>query len=301
MIVVQLTGGLGNQLFQYAFARHLAHLNHSDLLLDTTQVESRSDPAHRRKFKLGHFRIPSPVVRWDSPLGFSFKTEAGRFSRGPVSRLARLLGRTRHLVELSEPHFHFDPEALRRRGDFYVTTYWQSHRYFDAISSIIRSDLSLREPLNQQHEPLKSQILSTPGSVALIVRRGDFANHPHHSKFHGCCSLDYYRQAQSIINSQVPNPHYFVFSDDVPWVRENMELDGPVTYMDQPYDHLEYDYVDMHLIGCCRHHVIANSTFGWWGAWLASNRDGVVIAPKRWFLDSSIHTHDVVPSQWIRL
>lgn len=301
MIVVQLTGGLGNQLFQYAFARHLAQRNKSELFIDTTQVESRSDPAHRRKYKLHHFCIQSPLVDWDSPFGNSFQTEMGRFSRGSVSRLARFFGRRRHLAELSEPHFHFDPEVLKRRGDFYVTTYWQSHRYFDAIAPKIRSDLALREPLSHEHQVLKDQIQADASSVALIVRRGDFANHPHHSKFHGCCSHEYYQQAQAMIRSRVANPHLYVFSDDIPWVRENMQFECPVTFMDQSYDHIEYDYVDMHLISCCRHHIIANSTFGWWGAWLASAEEGIVIAPKRWFLDASINTQDVVPPQWLRL
>jgi hypothetical protein len=301
MIVVQLTGGLGNQLFQYAFARHLAQLNQSELLLDATQVTSRSDPAHRRKFKLHHFRVEAPVVAWDPPLEMSFRTDVGTFYRSPVPRLSRWLGKSRQLVQLKEPHFQFSPESLDRRGDFYVTSYWQSHRYFDVIATQIRSELQLRDPLSGEHQSIKDQIMATMGSVAFIVRRGDFVNHPHHSKFHGSCSLEYYRQAVDIIKSRVADPHLFVFSDDVSWVRNNFEFEWPVTFMDQPYDHAEYDYVDMHFISCCRHHIIANSTFGWWGAWLGSSVNGLVIAPQRWFLDDSINTQDVVPAHWIRL
>lgn len=301
MIVVQLTGGLGNQLFQYAFARHLALLNESELLLDTTQVTSRSDPAHRRKFKLYHFAVEAPEVHWDSPFSISFRTPSARYSRRPVPVLPRLLGKSRRLTDLSESYFHYDPTALASRGDFYVTSYWQSHYYFDDIASQIRSDLQLRDPLSHEHMFIKNQIEADSGSVALIVRRGDFANHPHHSKFHGCCSHEYYHLALERIGSSVANPHLYVFSDDIPWVRENMQFNYPVTFMDQPYDHLEYDYIDMHLISCCRHHIIANSTFGWWGAWLGSAHDSIVIAPKRWFLDASLNTADVVPSQWIRL
>jgi hypothetical protein len=301
MIVVQLTGGLGNQLFQYAFARHLAYLNQSELLLDTTQVASRSDPAHPRNFKLHHFRIEASEFDWGSPLGRSFGTNVGPYSRLRHHLFRRLLGRHWHLRELSEPHFQFDPSALQRRGDFYVTSYWQSYRYFDAIAPQIRYDLSLRQPLSLRHQAIKEKIEATPGSVAFIVRRGDFANHPHHSKFHGCCSPDYYRRAIGLISSKVSDPYLFVFSDDIPWVRENLDLELPVTYMDHPYDHSEYDYVDLHFISCCRHHIIANSTFGWWGAWLASHDAGLVIAPQRWFLDASVNTHDVVPPNWIRL
>ncbi len=301
MIVVQLTGGMGNQLFQFAFARHLALLNQSELFLDTTQVTSRSDPAHRRTFKLHHFAIEAPVVDWDPPFGSSFRTPTAHYSRRAVPFLSRLLGRNRHLAELSEAHFHFDPTALSRRGDFYVTSYWQSPRYFDDIAAQIRSDLQLRHPLNPDHALIKKQIEAAPESVAFIVRRGDFANHPHHSKFHGCCSHEYYRLALEIMHSRLANPHLFVFSDDIPWVRDNFEFDCPATFMDQAYDHLDYDYVDLHLISCCRHHIIANSTFGWWGAWLGSSLNSIVIAPKKWFLDTSINTEDVVPSQWIRL
>jgi hypothetical protein len=301
VIVVQLTGGLGNQLFQYAFARHLALLNKSDLLLDVTQVESRSDPAHRRKYKLHHFCIESSLVKWDSPLQTSFQAETGRFSRGSVSRLAQLLGRSQHLKELRESHFHFDAEALNSRGHFYVTSYWQSYRYFELIAPQIRSELALQQPLLPEHQRLKDQIQSTANSVALIVRRGDFANHPHHSKFHGCCSHEYYRDAQAIINSRVSNPHLFVFSDDIPWVRANMSFSCETSFMDHPYDHSHYDYVDLHLIATCQHHIIANSTYGWWGAWLNNSSEQIVVAPKRWFIDQSIDTSDVCPPEWERL
>ncbi len=301
MIVAQLTGGLGNQLFQYSFARHLALLNETTLLLDTTQVESRSDPSHRRQYKLHHFSIPSQAVNWDSSLGLSFQTKDGHYSRGRISQLSRLFRNSKHLKELSESHFHFDANALARRGDFYVTSYWQSHRYFDLIASQIRADLVLSQPLSHKHQLIKDQIKATAGSVALIVRRGDFANHPHHSKFHGCCSQEYYQEAQVLIKSRVEEPHLFVFSDDIDWVRNNISFSCSTTFMDHPYDHSHYDYVDLHLISTCQHHIIANSTFGWWGAWLNNYSDQIVIAPKRWFLDASIDTSDVCPAEWIRI
>lgn len=301
MIVVQLTGGLGNQLFQYAFARHLALLNESDLLLDTTQVESRSDPAHRRQYKLHHFSIPSQVVSWDSRLRLSFRAKGIRYSRGPVSRLSRLFRNSKLLRELSESHFHFDTNALASRGDFYVTSYWQSPRYFDSIANQIRADLVLNQALSPEHQLIKDQIKATAGSVALIVRRGDFANHSHHSKFHGCCSHEYYQEAQAIIKSRVKEPHLFIFSDDIEWARDNIDFSCPATFMDHPYNHSNYDYVDLHLISTCQHHIIANSTYGWWGAWLNQHSDQIVIAPKRWFLDASIDTSDVCPAEWIRI
>jgi hypothetical protein len=243
------------------------------------------------------------VISWDTTLEMSFRTDDGTYTRSPLGRLRWWFGSKRHhyLAELKESHFQFDPLALERRGDFYVTSYWQSPLYFDDIADQIRSDLRLRSPLSAVLQSIKDHLEATSCSVAFIVRRGDFANHPRHSKFHGSCSFEYYRQAVDIIKSRVADPHFFVFSDDVSWVRSNFEFECPVTFMDQPYDHAEYDYVDMHLISCCRHHIIANSTFGWWGAWLGSSVNGVVIAPQRWFLDESINTQDVVPEHWIRL
>jgi len=301
MIVVQLTGGLGNQLFQYAFACHLAHLNQCELMIDSSQVASRSDLAHRRQFKLDHFRINAPVVDWNPPAERSFDHGGIKYSRSRIPWFRNLLGHKHYLNELKESHFHYDSSALQQRGDFYVTSYWQSHRYFDAIADIIRSDLHLREPLAELHRAIRDQIQSTPNSVAFIVRRGDFANHPHHSKFHGCCPPEYYEQALDLIKSRVAKPHLFVFSDDIPWVRQNFLFDLPVTFMDHAYDHSDYDYVDLYFISCCRNHIIANSTFGWWGAWLSSFEDGIVLAPKRWFLDESINTSDLSPPQWYRI
>jgi hypothetical protein len=301
MIVVQLTGGLGNQLFQYAFARHLAHLNQSELMLDTSQVSLRSDFAHRRQFKLHHFQICAPPVMWDHLSERRFTHEGRKYYRSPPSLFRNLFRNKHFLHELKEQHFHYDGSALRQFGDFYITSYWQSPRYFQAVSHFIRSDLLLREPLSELHCAIRAQIQATPNSVAFIVRRGDFANHPHHSKFHGCCSREYYSEALEFIEDRVGIPHLFVFSDDIPWVRQNLHFDSPVTFMDHDYDHSDYDFVDMFFISCCRHHIIANSTFGWWGAWLSSSTDGIVIAPQRWFLDASIDTSDLIPSHWHRI
>jgi hypothetical protein len=117
MIVVQLTGGLGNQLFQYAFARHLAHLNQSELILDSTQVASRSDLAHRRKFKLHHFQIHAPVAQWDPPSERSFSHDGCKYSRSRIPWFRNLFAHKRYLDELKEQHFHYDSSALFQRGE----------------------------------------------------------------------------------------------------------------------------------------------------------------------------------------
>jgi len=300
MIVVQLTGGLGNQLFQYSAGRHLAALNECPLLLDIEEIFSRSDPAHKRKYKLDHFRINSDIVNWSS-LGYkTFHYNSINYT----CRLPRFLGKIRghrRLSTVSEPHFHFFPGFFENRGDIYLTTYWQSYRYFEEIKDIIRGDLQLKNSLEPSHQAAKNMILSEQLSVSLIVRRGDFANHPHHSKFHGCCSVDYYQRAINHIVSLIHNPHFFVFSDDIEWTRKNIPINFSHTYMDQSYDHTFFDYVDMHLISCCRNHIIANSTFGWWGAWLSPFSDKIIVAPNKWFQDSSIDTSDIIPSDWLRL
>jgi hypothetical protein len=138
--------------------------------------------------------------------------------------------------------------------------------------------------------------VSSNNSVSVHIRRGDYVSNPHASKFHGTKGLDYYEKAVERIAETVKNPELFVISDDIEWCKENLRLPYKTTHIDG-----NAGFEDMHIMSHCAHNIIANSSFSWWAAWLNTNPDKVVIAPKKWFNDESINTEDVVPKTWIRL
>jgi hypothetical protein len=115
---------------------------------------------------------------------------------------------------------------------------------------------------------------------------------------HGTCTLDYYHEAIKIMKEKIKNPYFFIFSDDIPWVKENLKIDGDAFFITGKKIK---DHEEMFLMSRCKHNIIANSSFSWWGAWLNNNPEKIVIAPKRWFNNEKINTSDLVPDNWLRI
>ena len=135
--------------------------------------------------------------------------------------------------------------------------------------------------------------------MSIHVRRGDYVSDAITQEIHGLSPLEYYAAAIQHIAHVAVQPHFFVFSDDPSWVRQNLHIDYPTTYVE--HNTADRNYEDLRLMSLCRHHIIANSTFSWWGAWLGSNRAKMVIAPKRWFNTPDKDTRDLIPRSWIQL
>jgi len=131
------------------------------------------------------------------------------------------------------------------------------------------------------------------------IRRGDYAHNPKTNSVHGVCEKEYYYRCVEKIASTAPDLRIFIFSDDMGWVMENMRLPCRTTYV--AHNGEENDYEDLSLMSMCKHHIIANSSFSWWGAWLSTNPDKIVFAPRDWFRDASIHTSDLIPKDWVVL
>ncbi len=272
MIVVKLQGGMGNQLFQYAAGRALADKNNTELRLDVYPF---------KKYKVHDYSL--------SPFSFEEKFD----ERGS---LARLLGHgPRRVVEEGHP---FDPSILELGDDVYLEGYWQTEKYFASIAPTIRQELQVATP--QEGRDLKLQEeMNASCSVSLHVRRGDYITNPRAAKVHGLCSLDYYKRAVEEMGKRVGDLHLFLFSDDPAWVKENMAFSYPITVVD--HNGREKNYEDLRLMSQCKHHILANSSFSWWGAWLNPSKDKVVIAPKQWFAKEEIDTRDVLPEEWLTL
>jgi hypothetical protein len=197
-----------------------------------------------------------------------------------------------------EPHFEFDPAVPELQAPCYLDGYWQSERYFSDIAGVLRRDFTARAPLNRQNEALAAGI-DVVNAVSLHVRRGDYVDDPTTNRFHGICSPDYYERALAFIIARAGMPELFVFSDDQQWARANLRFSVPMTFIDaNPPDR---GHLDMYLMARCRHNIIANSSFSWWGAWLNPSSEKIIVAPQRWFSNSGHDTRDLIPPSWARL
>ncbi|MFP5223893.1 MAG: alpha-1,2-fucosyltransferase [Acidobacteriota bacterium] len=271
-VLVRLLGGLGNQMFQYAAGRALADRHGVELALDLTAFETYG----LRRYELDAFAIrarvatPEDLEPYAAPAARTFQEQCFSFNAG--------------LPDLTPP--------VRLEG------YWQSERYFQDIKDALRADFTLRRPLDAPNREMLARI-GDCASVSLHVRRGDYVSNPVTNEFHGVLGLEYYRAAVACVADREPEPHLFVFSDDPQWAQANLDLGHPATFV--AHNDPDHGWLDMRLMSACRHHIIANSSFSWWGAWLGSRPDGIVAAPRRWFNQGPCDTGDLFPEGWTLL
>lgn len=295
MIITRICGGLGNQMFQYAMGRHLACIHNTDLKLDLSWYDDCSG----RTYDLEAFTIKAERAS---------KTETNRIKSVMqkkndrlIDRLSSILLRAKDLCYIKENYFHYDPGILKSPDNSYLDGYWQSEKYFQAIADTIRNDFSLRAPLSNGNQRTLEHILKA-NAVSIHVRRGDYASNPGTNLVHGTCSPKYYSTAAELIASRLDSPEFFIFSDDIAWTRDNLKIHYPHTYVAGTVsDQAAQEIV---LMSNCKHHIIANSTFSWWGAWLNTSINKTIIAPHQWFTtqnQSQRMMQDLLPASWITL
>lgn len=286
MIYARLFGGLGNQLFQYATARALALRLGVGLGLDRRYLHR--DPAHLG-YALNHFAIAAEI----DPVGLPpHKTRAlahGLWRMG--------FGRPRFLRERG---LGINPAVMQAGDGTYLHGYFQSEGYFaDAIAQI-RAELTIITPPSAENADWLTRIAADGQAVSVHLRRGDYVTVAKGSATHGTCDAAYYRGALAEIAQRSGLvPRAYVFSDDPAWARANLDLGVETVVLGHngPMQH----YEDLRLMAACRHHVAANSTFSWWGAWLDPAVDKIVVAPSRWFATGDLVNPDILPAGWIRL
>lgn len=290
MIIVKLSGGIGNQMFQYAFGRHIATKRQAKLLLDLSFFDSQD----LRTYGLNIFDVKASLV---SPILLSilFPNINSSFFIKSLNKMSQIIF---NFVFLRERSFKFYSEAMHTSSNTYIDGYWQSEKYFLEIEDIIRKDFSFKYPMDPQNDEMSKLILGS-NSVSIHVRRGDYVSNVNTNKVHGTCDLNYYQRAIEYINSRIDDPIYFFFSDDMEWVRENIKIDNECYFID--FNKSDRAAEDMRLMSLCKNNIIANSSFSWWGAWLNVNHDKIVIAPKVWFNDSSFDTSDLIPKAWLKI
>jgi hypothetical protein len=286
-------GGLGNQLFQYAAARAVAFRIGYPLKYDLTYMIK--DP--RRSCKLNHFEVHAEEA---TPREVSIYFP----DRGENSGLYRSLRKLKNrfspwfrLDILKEPSLAFHEEVLKVDTPRYLAGYWQSEKYFSDMGEMIRNELQVTTPPSEQNLNDLDEIRSNRESVSIHIRRGDYFSDEKNRSLYSQLKPGYYNQAMNLMKKSMSEPRFFFFSDDMEWVKNHFPKDESYRFMDG--NCADEDYEDLRLMSACRHHIIANSTFGWWGAWLSGHRDKRVIAPKRWFNDE--REHDIIPETWITI
>lgn len=301
MIIIKLWGGLGNQMFQYALARNLAEKRFASLKLDVSDFA----PGMDRRYNLQCFNIQEHIASQAETENFlkeeQTKSETNKFQllRKLGNRITggRFAFHSEVVVEKYEDCGVFNSAILQKKGSLYLMGCWQTEKYFKEIRNVLLKEFTIKYPQEEKNKMFGADIQNC-NSVSIHVRRGDYISDPVTYEKHGVCSLDYYSRCVDHISRLVSNPHFFVFSDDPTWVRENIKLSHPVTYVNHNDDLRNYE--DMVLMSKCKHNIIANSSFSWWGAWLNRNPDKIVCAPQRWVNDMLINTSDLVPSDWVK-
>lgn len=288
MIIARLDGGLGNQMFQYAAGRSLSLYHRVPLYLDTTILEK--DPAGAytaRTYALDCFKIEALKTTEEQLAHFS----------EPSSRLSRAIGRIfpslRKKLSFSEPGFCFYQSFFRLPADTLLIGFWQSEKYFKSFDKQIRSELSLKNSCPPEIK-IMEELIQSLYSVSLHVRRGDYVSLTEANEFHGLCSLKYYERAHAIFQAENQDSHFFIFSDDLEWCRQNLGALKNVHLVSHPFG-AEWD---LYLMTRCQSHVIANSSFSWWGAWLCDYPRKRVLVPEHWFRNIKTASLDVAADGW---
>lgn len=280
---------MGNQMFEYAFARALSLRSGMELYLDPCAL----DPKRHTRFSLGSFCVRAPFV--DAARKAAVAAPRFEFRR----RLYKALKIPYRLppTHLREKSFAFDPSFLSVKNSCYVEGLWQSEKYFADFAGEIRADFAFRDAERLSRHPL-SDAVENSNSVAVHVRRGDYVSKPKYRRILHVCRRRYYEGAMRHVSERVENARFFVASDDPGWVREN--LGGPNVVLIEPSGHFE----DFYLMSRCRHAVISNSTFSWWSAWLGEGgKPGrITVAPDMWFSPSAnMDYSDIIPDRWTKL
>lgn len=284
MIAIKLMGGLGNQMFQYAFGRKISLDKNTKLALDLTFFNNQAEVDTPRHYELDCYKINPKLITKQIP------------DSKPL--LYPLIKRNYFLHRYLEKAFPFNEEALGQPDETLFQGYWQTEKYFLNIRDVLLNDFSLAYPLSDENRAIEDSI-KMQTSVSLHVRRGDYVSNANANEFHGLKGIDYYIQAVKEIKEKIGTSFkLYIFSDDMTWCKENLStIYEDIVYVDGDRP----GYVDMWLMRQCNHNIIANSSFSWWAAWLNDNNSKVVVAPLTWFDNQSVDTSDIIPSAWIRI
>ena len=268
LIAVQIKGGLGNQMWQYAYGRYLSLRYGTELKLDLSWFRVNHVP-----FALGNFNIHATVM------------EAGTYNLNLIRE-------------------NWDvPSRLMVLGDnIYLSGYWQNIMYFEPIEDFIRADFRLKSALSPHSIECLHAIHESNMPVSVHVRRGDYLSitYGENKRLYAICTPQYYETCVDLLQQRLSDIELFIFSNDMKWCKEHLHFNVPTYYCEG--NDKEHGYEDIFLMSQCRHHVIANSSFSWWGAWLNDRKEKWVLAPERYVMRDDglfgVFNKDWLPQDW---
>jgi len=287
-VIARIEGGLGNQLFQYATARSLADRLGFELMLDLRGLAENAD----RPYQLDYYQVRASIAD-DSLLKQLPHWRSSRSGR-LKSRFSQRFPWLYSYPNFWPNSFAFDPRFEHIARSVFLVGYWQSEKYFFWNRERLLRDITLLQPLALDSPQIKQ--MHATSSVALHIRRGDYVSNPAAAAMHGVCDLRYYESAVALLQQSLKDAEVFVFSDDLQWARDHLKFGLSTHFVESAG--ADSGIQDLALMSHCKHHVIANSSFSWWGAWLSVNPEQQVIAPRRWFQDAGVDTSDVIPARW---
>ncbi|MDR3706244.1 MAG: alpha-1,2-fucosyltransferase [Paludibacteraceae bacterium] len=290
MNIVRINCGLGNQMFQYAFYRMLKEID-NNTKLDISEFKYRK---HHNGYELESIFNINPCYATKKECDKIADISKSLFDEIRRDFLKIKKNSMGNLIYESNYSPHFNPILLQEKNTYFIG-YWQTEKYFQPISKIIRKEFSFKKEIDPSNLLIKKQILNT-NSVSIHIRRGDYLKKQRFENLGSVCNIDYYNRAIEQIKLKIESPHFFIFSDDMDWVKGNLKIPN-LTYVD--LNHGKDSYKDMQLMSLCKHNIITNSSFSWWGAWLNANPQKTVIAPNIWFRDVAMI--DIIPETWTRL
>lgn len=290
MIKLILSGGLGNQMFEYAAGRALSMRYDTDLFVDLYLLQKKTK-ATIRNYELSVFNTEAPISQSitnkitvkifgairSKTIGHSFLDKFGIFR--------------------DEKAQYYDKRFELLSKNTTLFGYFQNENYFKGISEQLKVDFTFRSPLSGENDKIRYKIEQMT-SVSIHIRRGDYINTNSNLPV---LELSYYKKAIEYITSQIDNPYFFIFSDGIEWVKTNLDL-SKLKHEFIDWNKNEDSYRDMQLMSLCKHNIIANSSFSWWAAWLNNNPSKLVVAPQKWYKgDTGIYPDGFLPKEWITL
>lgn len=278
MVLVKIMGGMGNQMFQYAYALKLKSLGYN-VILDIS-IYKKYKP-HR--YELDNFEI--------------YNFEKVDSIRKCIWTKLNLIARYRSLKILTkERNLNFNPSLLQPKEGSYISGYFQSEQYFQSISDLLHEHFKAKNELSSHFKYWSNIIQKTKNTCSIHIRRGDYMTKKNQN-IHGILGLDYFLMAINRIQEKSRDTKFFMFSDDIQWVKKTFVGEQFV------FPKTECNLEDLILMSACENNIIANSSFSWWGAWLNKNSEKLVISPRNWFKDTELQNQafDIIPKEWVKL
>ncbi|WP_165730495.1 alpha-1,2-fucosyltransferase [Polaribacter sp. 20A6] len=294
MIIINLKGGLGNQMFQFAVASIVAEKSKQLVKIDNTYYDNVAIGATPRNYELSIF---------DKFFKIASEGERKKFLKNSyLKKIKKKIG-VKYARVYKEPSLNYQPKLLCLNGPIYLEGYFQSYKYLMGWEDYIRKLYSFPiEDLGMKNKSFLKKITGSENSVGIHIRRGDYVSEKKFKDFHGICTKEYYLKAIEYFTNTYKNVTFVFFSDEIDWCEREFSDIGFSTIFVKDNSGVD-SWNDLFLMSSCNHNIIANSSFSWWGAWLNNNSKKQVIAPRNWYANEEANksSNDIIPESWIRL